>query len=239
MAGSGITVVPNSAAFSGIDPKMRGIFGKGGNANLEIGAGVILCTGDIGLAHGPNENTGQWPAVPPSPGSLLGSLNGDNVGDLNLNSLVPGLVTRDAAVITFDVTAPTNNTPIEFKYIFASEEYHYYIGPFNDIMAIWVDGDNIAVVPGSSPPEPIAVNNIHNGFAPHSIAAKNATLFIDNETSLPGPFNIQYNGYTHLLTTIGKTISNVGTHHIKIAIADATDTKLDSAVFIKASTPCQ
>ena len=237
MAGSGITVVPNSAAFSGIDPKMRGIFGKGGNANLEIEHGVILCTGDIGLAHGPNENTGG-PAVPPSPGSLNGSDNGDSVGDSNLNSLVSGLETRDAAVLTFDVSAPENNTPIEFKYIFASEEYHYYIGPFNDIMAIWVDGDNIAVVPGSSPPVPIAVNNIHNGFAPHSIAAKNPTLFVDNETSLPGPFNIQYNGYTHLLTTIGKTLSNVGTHHIKIAIADATDQVLDSAVFIKASTPC-
>lgn len=236
MAGSGISVVANSAAFSGADQKMRGIFGNGGDADLEITHGVILCTGDIGLAHGPNENTGEFPANPPSPGSLEGSLNGDNDGDSGLEALVTGLVTKDAAVLTFDVTAPANNTPIEFKYIFASEEYHFFIGDFNDIMAIWVDGENIAVVPGSSPPEPIAVNNIHNGKP--GTPPKNQSFFIDNETSLPGPFNIQYNGYTHLLTTKNKTISSGGTHHVKIAIADANDQKLDSAVFIKASTPC-
>ena len=232
MAGSGISVVANSASFTGAAQKMRGIFGNGGDADLEIEGGVILCSGDIGLAHGPNENTGVS-------GSLDGALNGDDEGDTDLESLVTDLVTKDAAVLTFNVTAPTSDTPIEFKYIFASEEYHYYIGPFNDIMAIWVDGENIAVVPGSSPPEPIAVNFIHNGrTGSPTIPPKNPTLFIDNETDLPGPFNIQYNGYTHMITTTTKTVS-AGTHSVKIAIADATDQKLDSAVFIKASTPCQ
>ena len=85
----------------------------------------------------------------------------------------------------------------------------------------------------------IAVNNIHNGYAPNSVFAVNDQLFVDNEISLPGPFNIQYNGLTELLTTTNKTISTGHTYRVKIAIADATDQKLDSAVFIKALIPCQ
>jgi hypothetical protein len=235
MVGSGITVVPDSAAFGGAAltvPKMRGIFGNGSDADLPIESGVMLCSGDIALARGPNNNIGGLP------GSLEGAANGDQLGDSDLNGLVTGLQTRDAAVLTFDVTAPTNNTPIEFKYVFASEEYHFYIGPYNDIMAIWVDGENIAVVPGSSPPEPVSVNSIHNGYAPHDVSPRNPQLFVDNETSLPGPLNIQYNGLTVLLTTTNKTISAGSTHHVKIAVADASDQILDSALFIKASTPC-
>jgi hypothetical protein len=236
MAGSGITVVPNSASFGGAAlnvPKTRGIFGNGSGADLPIEDGIMLCSGDIALAHGPNNNIGQLP------GSLLGTANGDTLGDSDLNGLVSGLQTRDAAVLTFDVTAPANNTPIEFKYVFASEEYHFYIGQINDIMAIWVDGENIAVVPGSSPPEPVAVNNIHNGKpGTPPTPPKNSHLFVDNETSLPGPLNIQYNGLTVLLTTTNKTISTGSSHRVKIAIADVVDQILDSAVFIKASTPC-
>jgi hypothetical protein len=236
MAGSGITVVPSSAAFGGAAltvPKMRGIFGNGSDADLPIESGVMLCSGDIALARGPNNNIG------PLPGSFLGAANGDELGDADLNGLVTGLQTRDAAVLTFDVTAPTNNTPIEFKYVLASEEYHFYIGQINDIMAIWVDGENIAVVPGSSPPEPVAVNFIHDGnpYVFPEPEPQNEGYFRDNE--FPPTLNIQYNGLTTLLTTTHKTISPGSTHHVKIAIADAQDQILDAAVFIKASIPCQ
>jgi hypothetical protein len=232
MAGSGITVVPNSAFFGGAASTLdraRGIFGSGSNANLPIENGVILCSGDIGLAKGPNLNVG------PIPGSL-GAVNSDTVGDPDFNGLVSGISTRDASILVFDVTTSVNNAPIKFEYVFASEEYHFYIGSINDIMAIWVDGQNVAVVPGTSPPDPIAVNYIHNGKP--GIPPKNAGFFVDNETTVPGPFNVQYNGFTTLLTTASKTITSGSSHRVKISIADANDAFLDSAVFIKATT-CQ
>ncbi|MGH7990208.1 MAG: choice-of-anchor L domain-containing protein [Limisphaerales bacterium] len=48
-------------------------------------------------------------------------------------------------------------------------------------------------------------------------------------------YNIQYDGTTVLLTAQTFISANV-TNHVKIAIADYSDDKLDSAVFIKSQS---
>ena len=212
IVGNQATVVPNSAAFTGV-AVARGTFGNGANANLPIGTGVILCSGDIILAKGPNSQ------------SAAGKLN-NAVGDSDLDNLV-GFTTSDAAVLEFDITSTTN--VITFQYVFASEEYLEFVGSeFDDPFAIFVDGANIALVPSTT--DLISVNTINLG--------SNSQYYRNNPPPPDTPvFNIQYDGFTTLLTSVAQISLNVS-HHVKIVIADSSDQQLDSAVFISAQVPC-
>ncbi len=214
MAGSGVTVVAGSANFTGVS-EARGTFGNGGDADLPINTGVILSSGDIALAKGPNDQEGA------------GLINGASpVTDLD-TVIAPftTFTTFDGAVLEFDVNA-TIASSITFDYVFASEEYPDFENSFDDVVAIFVDGINIALVPSSS--EPVSIFTINS--------SNNSQFFQDNPLSSP-TFNIQYNGLTTLLNAQAN-ISAGALHHIKIAIADTRDRKLDSAIFIKAQVPC-
>jgi len=93
--------------------------------------------------------------------------------------------------------------------------------------AIFVDGANIAVVPGAS--DPVSVYGVNSG--------NNSSYYQNNPLAPPVVFNIGYNGLTTLLTAQAQITPNV-VHHIKIAIADTWDYEWDSAIFIKAQIPC-
>jgi hypothetical protein len=59
------------------------------------------------------------------------------------------LETFDATVLEFDFV-PTFST-VQFQYVFSSEEYSDFSNTsFNDVFAFFVNGVNIAVVPGTS-----------------------------------------------------------------------------------------
>ena len=233
MAGTGITVVNGSGTFTGATVA-RGFFGNGFNAALPINGGVILSSGSIKLAEGNNNLSGATLNNSPA------------AGDPDLNGLVSGLQTLDAAVLEFDVVSSAPTT-LAFQYMFASEEYPEFVGSlFNDIMGIFVDGNNIARVPVAGTP-PVGVNSVNGGRASLNVPATNPAFYVDNhdpnESSLPpfaapSPvFLFQYDGATALLTA-QTTISMNTTHHVKIAVADATDRALDSAVFISSQIPC-
>ena len=115
-------------------------------------------------------------------------------------------------------------------------------------MAIFVDGVNIAHVPGTS--LPVSVNTINGGDAtgPNApIPATNPQFYVDNHDpmfSAMDPYaasapvyNIQYDGTTANLTAQTSISANV-TYHIKIVIADVADKNFDSAIFIRAQVPC-
>ena len=170
---------------------------------LGVATGVVLSTGNIGDAVGPN-NAGDT-------GAGLGT-----DGHPALDALVKPFVTHDAAVLEFDVV--TESPTFAIRYVFASEEYREWVdSEFNDVFAFFVDGANIALTPGSA--EPVTVNTINH--------LRNQGLYRDNE----GGTATQFDGYTTPLLAVAVVQPGVA-HHIRIAIADASDSALDSAVFI-------
>jgi hypothetical protein len=215
----------------------RGAFGNGTATGLPINTGVILSTGDIALAKGPNDSSNA-------------TKDNSEIGDPDLDALLgaPQPVTEDAAVLEFDIVSSVA-TNLAIEYMFASEEYPEFVGSqYNDIMAIFVNGTNIALVPGTT--LPVSVNNINGGFANPdgpNIPATHPEYYVDNSdpgfSALPEysanvpVYHLQYDGTTVLLAAQANISANV-TYRVKIAIADANDRDYDSAVFVKANVPC-
>ena len=139
------------------------------------------------------------------------------------NSTLTGNMASDGGAIA-NRGSENEVTNVTFQYIFASEEYNEFVdSPFNDAFAFFLNGENIALLPGTN--TPVTVNTINNG--------DNAELFNDNGTTLgdPTPFPTEYDGFTVVLTAEG-TIQPDGTNTFKLVIADNSDTSLDSAVFL-------
>lgn len=181
--------------------KSIGTFGGGA---LGISSGIILSSGDVADAVGPNDNPGK--------GQGLGT-----AGDTQLDSIVSPNVTHDAAILEFDVVT---TTPVfTISYVFASEEYREFVDhEFNDVFAFYVDGVNIATTPGSA--DPVTINSINH--------LRNTSFYRDNETGE----DTQFDGFTVPMLAVAFVEPRVS-HHIKIAIADTADAILDSAVFIE------
>ena len=211
LAGPGITV--SNVTFTGANVA-GGSFTGGIADGLGIASGVILSSGDIANAAGPNLNDG------------ISTANG-TAGDTDLNVIVgAGHTTFDAAVLQFDFI-PTAGT-VTFRYVFASDEYNEFVGAFNDVFAFYVDGQNVALVPGTS--TPVAINTVN--------LSSNSSFYKNNDPSdlgIPTPFGTQFDGFTTVLTATVTLTPNVS-HHIKLAIADTDDDILDSAVFIEAAS---
>lgn len=105
------------------------------------------------------------------------------------------------------------------RYVFASEEYPEYVGSrYNDVMAVYVNGQNCALVPGTS--SPVSINTIND----HT----NAAYYVDNALGAAG-YSTSMDGLTvPLACTVPVTPGQPVT--IKIAVADASDSAYDSAV---------
>ncbi|MBL4752750.1 MAG: choice-of-anchor L domain-containing protein [Flavobacteriales bacterium] len=236
---NGITITNvlfnGSAAIpTGADSNAIGYF-DGSISNLGIAFGVIMNTGNIYDAPGPN-NSG-------SDGVDIGM-----PGDADLTTLA-GFATFDAAILEFDFVTTGSN--VFFKYAFASEEYNEFVcSGFNDVFGFFLSGPgiagpfsnnamNIALIPGSS--TFVAINTVNNGTVGSAGQAggcggigdpglNNALYFVDNEA--PGQQSIQYDGFTvPLITTY--TVTPGQMYHLKIAIADAGDGIFDSGLFLE------
>ncbi len=206
LVGAGVSV--SNVVYTG-SPLAGGTFAGGLSDGLGIESGVVLSSGNIVGAAGPNDADNT-------------STSFGTAGDADLNGLIPGFNTRDASILEFDFEVTGGS--ISFQYVFASEEYNEYVNSsYNDVFGFFLDGVNIALLPGTS--TPVSINNVNNGL--------NSTHYRDNDPSdlgIPTPFGTEADGFTAVLQASG-TIS-VGTHHIKLAIADAGDTSLNSWVFL-------
>ncbi len=214
--GSGITVVPGSASYVGA-ATASGFFSNGVASGIGIESGIILTSGDATLAQGAN---------------TLDDSTGDNglPGDADLDAIAG--TTHDASVLAFDFSSPGSN--LFFNYVFASEEYNEFTNsPFNDVFAFFLDGQNIALIPGTT--TPVSINNV-NGGNPLGENASHPELFHNNDLDDGGPFfDLAYDGFTDAFTAQALGLT-AGTHHIKLAVADTDDFILDSAVFIQGGT---
>ncbi|MRX43496.1 choice-of-anchor L domain-containing protein [Agromyces kandeliae] len=213
LVGAGVGI--SNVTYVG-DPVSAGSF-SGGAASVGFDSGVTLGSGDIADTVGPTNDAGG-----------TGTQTGAG-GDADLDAL-SGFTTYDAAVMEFDFTVPAGATTIYFRYAFGSEEYNEWVGsPYNDAFAFFVNGVNCAVVPDPNVPGgtlPVTVNSINSGV--------NGALFKDN-TASPNPYPTELDGLTIPLTCMAPVDPNI-TNHMKLAIADASDRILDSAVFIEAGS---
>ena len=212
LAGAGITIVGGSASLTGAATQ-QGTF-TGGAGVLPFNTGVILTTGSATSAPGPNGEEGVTTAV-------------GSAGDAQLSTLA-GQSTFDANSLSFSFI-PTSDV-ISFQFVFASDEYHEFVDQgFNDVFAFYLNGTNIALVPGTS--TPIAIDTIN--------CTVNSAFYDPNSSSSPctGPsVNTEYDGlagglFAQPLFATGAV--NLGiANTLRLAIADAGDSVLDSAVFI-------
>ncbi len=215
-----------------------GYFSNGGSS-ISIDEGVILATGVIANAEGPNTVTN------------ITTDFGDGSGDQDLNILSGGNV-FDAVGIEFDFT-PTLDM-IEFNYVFASDEYCDYVNTqFNDVFGFFISGpginggfslgaENIAIVPGTN--LDVSINNVN--------IQTNSAYYVDNVPlgqPQQGPFpctqdlaqqgaaidDCEYDGFTTVLTAEAN-VQACETYHIRLVVGDVGDGIFDSAVFLQANS---
>ncbi|WP_143424928.1 choice-of-anchor L domain-containing protein [Geodermatophilus pulveris] len=137
-------------------------------------------------------------------------------GDAQLSALA-GHSTNDAA--SYQVTITPTGSTLHVRYVFASEEYPEYVGSsFNDVMAVFVNGTNCAVVPGTS--TPVSINTVND----HT----NSNYYVDNSTGAAG-YGTTMDGLTVPLTCSVPVVPGQPVT-VRIAVADSSDSSYDSAV---------
>ena len=185
-------------------------FFNNGTSVIGIPQGILLSSGDIKNVAGPN----NFQAVE----NLTGT-----AGDPDLDKLISPYPTWDATVLEFDFNP--NKNVIQIQYVFSSDEYNEYVGsPYNDVFGFFVNGNNIAKLPDTAN---VSINDINS--ANHAAYYRNNSLY-----SVPvyGPINTEMDGLTTVITSMVSVTPNT-LNHMKIAIADAGDRRIDSNVFIK------
>ncbi len=144
LVGTGVTIT--NATYTGANAA-SGYFT--GGASLGAGffdSGIVLTTGAASNVNG-SANT--------SP-----KIEADNgqAGDPALTALA-GQDTYDAAILEFDFVS--SGTGAYFNYFFGSDEYNEYVDQYNDVFGFFFEGNNVALIPGTS--TPVSIDNVNNG----------------------------------------------------------------------------
>ncbi len=225
LAGPGVTV--SNATYAGA-PAAAGTFAGGGGI-VGFDDGVILGSGAVASVVGPNT----------SPSAT--TVNGTPGDDQDLLRLFGGPL-GDAAVLAFDFVP--SSSVLTFNYVFGSDGYNEYVGNTNpefrvaDVFAFVVNGQNCALVPGTS--EAVSIDTI-NGGNPFGttdptlgVLARHPELYRNNDYTRNGsPIDTQMDGLTTVLTCRA-AVTPGQTNRIKLAIADRDpDLSVDSNVFLQ------
>lgn len=211
---SGVSV--SNIQFSGSNQALG--FFNGQNSNIGLNSGILISTGNINLAVGPNNKPDA------------GADNGAG-GYAPLANLLGGAEIFNAGILSFNFISESD--VVEFRYVFASEEYPEYVGStYNDIFAFFISGpgivgnQNIALIPGTN--LPVAINNVNAGSF--------AQFFVNNGDGInSGGSTVQYDGFTRPLTARANVVP-CQTYTLTMAIADVGDAFFDSGVFLEASS---
>jgi hypothetical protein len=183
----------------------------GVSGEITIDQGIILSSGSVEGAMGNYDGLGS-------------SVNLGGPGDAALTA-ISGFTTLDAVSLSFDFVPDADQVFIQF--MFLSTEYPDFVNTqFNDVFAFFVNGTNVALVPGTT--DPVTINSINVGN-PVGINASNPQYFTQYSEFGVTPFN--YGGATILLTATANV--NAGeVNNFRFAVADASDRILDSAILI-------
>jgi hypothetical protein len=215
LAGVGVTV--SNVTYVGADEAAGGF--SGGTGIIGFEAGIILGSGSAVDVVGPNTEDSV-------------TTNNQTPGDSDLDAL-SGFVTLDASVLEFDFIP--DGAQIFFDFVFASDEYNEFVNSqFNDVFAFYINDFNCATVGVND--DPITINTINNGNPYDSDPRSNPELYRNNDLDDGGgSIDTEMDGLTVVLTC-GSLVDVGVTNHMKLAIADASDSSYDSNVFIKAGS---
>jgi len=212
LVGSGVEI--DNIIFTG-SAQATGTFTGGSAAGIGIDSGIVLTSGFASNLDGTtNTTTG-----------ITGGNGGG--GDADLAGLIPGFSINDATILEFDFKSEGDSA--FFSYVFGSEEYNEYVNSsFNDVFGFFfseIGGSktNIALVPGST--DPVTIDTVNNDV--------NGPLYNNNDA---GEHPFEYDGFTDVFTAKIFDLEKDTLYHLKLAIADAGDSSLDSGVFLKAGS---
>lgn len=188
IVGAGVTV-SGTPVFSG-DSAGNGAFSGGLSAGLQIDTGIILSTGRVVDAVGPNSS----------------------------DETSTDLAGSDITSLTFDFE--TAGGDLFFNYVFASEEYNEYVNSsFNDFFTFKLDGTNIALIPGTMTPVEINTVNLssNSGFYVNNDIASGAPNNIEYD-GFTTAFTATALGLTPGTHTIELLIADVGDENFDSAV---------------------
>ncbi len=219
-----------------------GTFNANGYMLLRMSEGVVMTTGNVNVAPGPNTSGSNSSAVQ------------NFYSDPQMSSVASGTI-NGCATLDFDFVSVSPF--ITVNYCFGSEEYPEYVcSNFNDVFAFFITGTdpstgqtrtwNMAKIPGTataSNPDGIAVavNSVNQGVAPNSSGSNcyytYTQYYVINH--LPGadggPNNapgVQYDGFTQKLSASANVVP-CEQYHMHISICNVGDNSYDSGVFLE------
>ena len=196
-----------------------GVFETGWTAtNLGLTSGLIIASGGVTVAVGPNNNGGT--SIPTTCSEY---------SDSDLSNIASD-ETHNVAVLEFDFI-PWSDT-LSFRFVFGSEEYLEYVGSlYNDVFGFFLEGlnpaggvynhQNMALIPGTN--SVVSINNVN--------LSSNGAYFVNNA----GGQSIQFDGFT-IPIEVSFAVVPMTSYHIKFAICDVMDNEVDSGVFIEAQS---
>ena len=207
-AGSGITVVGGSESYQGNAAAGQSGTYTGFNLAPSSGSNPTLNLPDgivltSGSANLPLTNTvNQFNPVFPASGSNA------------MLTTLAGTSTNDANAISFNFSVEAGKTSVSAQFVFGTDEFPTQ--SVTDIFGFFVDGVNYAKFSSGE-----LISNTPG----------NPTNFISNPVG-SSLYGIEYNGLTQVFTVVGLLDMSLATHTIVIAIADTSDSRYDSGVFI-------
>jgi len=177
--------------------------------------GLIMTTGYLDVAEGPNSEKGATSALQTTYSCPL------------LQKMEPEGEHNNPAALEFDFSA--NSDFISFRYIFASEEYPEYVGTnFNDMFAFYITDlttnitKNIAIIPGTT--QTVCINNVNiNSYSQyyHEVPTNS--------------YHMQFDAYLSPFTAEATIVPN-RKYHMTLVICHLADFAYDSGVFIEGNS---
>ena len=224
-----ITNVSSSAGTAPESAAAMGYF-TNSNPNFPLSSGIVLSTGNVANIPGPNT-------------SILDDGSYSWQGDSQLEGIISAAIGEpmnsfNATRLEFDFTTVTEF--MSFNFLFASDEYGTYQCSYADAFAFLLTDletgvtVNLAVVPGTT--TPVSVVTIRDVAYNPGCASANPGFFdayFQGAASYSSATN--FNGQTAVMTASSTVIPN-HPYHIKLVVADRSDTAFDSAVFIEAGS---
>ena len=221
-----------------------GTFNANGYGGLQMQRGIIMTTGNVNLAPGPNNASG---ASTPVTGYYT---------DPEMEIVATSEITSCSS-LDFDFVSLTNS--FIFNFCFASEEYPEYVcSNYNDVFAFFITGPdpvtleertwNIALIPGTvSDTTPngiaVAINSVNPGQAGGAGGGgvgcyyDYASYYVDNDYDYNGdPIDgVQYDGYTSKMAATTEILPCVQ-YHMHISVCNVGDNAFDSGVFLEGNS---
>ena len=208
------------------------------NSQFPFSSGVILTTGNISVAQGPNSSGSE-----------------SNSSGVNLATVDPDLQPlvaseqplNNASVLEFNFYSGRNeySNIVSFNYIFGSEEYPEYVcSSFNDVFGFFLYGPdpfgapgvnvtkNMAIIPGSGG-LPVSINALNNGsVGTYGSASNCVSLDYSQFYRSNSGGAIEYDGFTTNLIA-DASLCACSEYRMKISIANVSDDNWDSGVFLE------